>query len=90
MSTGHTIKDIYTLSEGRLDLVHKEVNVRTKPICKNFCNNFEDDTEETSMPELIDYKSIFFIRNESNKSIVETLEVHDAIVELGEQGEYPA
>ena len=53
ISTSHTIKDVSVLSENRLDLVHKEVNIRTKLICKVFSDNLEDDIEKTYGPEFI-------------------------------------
>ena len=61
MSTSHTIKDVFVLSENRLDLVHKEVDVRTKPVSENFIDDLEYDIEETNRPELIDYKSTLFL-----------------------------
>ena len=54
ISTSQTIKNVSILSEGRLDLVHKEVNMRTKPICKDFSDNLEDGIEKTYDPEFID------------------------------------
>jgi len=68
MSTSHNIKDVSILSEGWLDLVHKEVDVRTKPMCKNFGDEFENDIKETNRSELTDHRSTFFSRNDATKA----------------------
>ena len=82
MSTSHTIKDIYLLGEGKLYLVHKEMNVRTKLVRKDFGDDLDDSIEGTNSPKLTDHRNTFFLRNESNQSIDETLEVYIAIIEL--------
>jgi len=46
ISINHTIKDVSILCEWWLDLVYKEVDVRAKPVHKNFGDDLEDDIEE--------------------------------------------
>ena len=80
MSTSHTIKDVSIFNESWLHLVHKEMGVRTKPVCKNFGDDIKDDIEETNKAKLINHRSTLFLRNESYQSKIETLEVYNAIV----------
>ena len=87
MRISHTIKNLYVLSEGRLDLINNEVDVRTKPISKNFKDDLEDDIENTNRSELIVHRNTLFLHNESNQSIVKTSKVHNANVELVEKEE---
>ena len=58
--------------------------MRTKLVCKNFCDKLEDNIGETNRSELIDHRSDFFLRNGSNQSIVEISEINDTIIELVE------
>ena len=60
ISTSHTIKDVSVLDKGRLNLIHKDLNVRVDSVCKDFGDDLDDDIEETNTPELINIESPFF------------------------------
>ena len=76
---------ISIFSKYRLNLIHKEVIVKAKPISKDFGDDFEDCIEKTNRSKLINYRGPLFLWNESNQSIIETTEIHGTIVELSEQ-----
>ena len=61
--------------------------MRAKPVSKDFGDDLEDCIEETNRSKFINHRSPLFLRNESIQSIVETTEIHDAIVELIKQKE---
>ena len=64
-------------------MVHKEVDVRTKSARKNFGDDLNDSIEETNRPNSLTIEALFFLRNKSNQSIVETSDVQDSIIEFG-------
>ena len=76
MCTSHTIKDLSILREGRLDLIYKEMDV----VGKNFCDDLDDNIEETNRPKFIDQRSSFFFQYEDNQGIFKAPMIHDFVV----------
>ena len=66
----HTIKNVSILSESRLYLVHKEMDVGAKPNSKNFGDDRECGIEETDKPKFIYHRSTFFFQYQGNQCIV--------------------
>ena len=63
-------------------MFYKKLNVRTKPVGKNFGDDLDDDVEKTNKPEFIDQRSTLCFQDESNQCIIEVPKIHCTIVEL--------
>ena len=68
------IKNIPILSEDLLNLINKEVYVRTKSVGKNFSYDLDDHTEEANKPEFINHRDTFF-RDEGDQGKIEASEI---------------
>jgi len=60
MCTNHTIKNVYILGEGRLNLINKEVDMKAKSVGKNFSDYLDDDIEEVNRPKVINQGNTLF------------------------------
>jgi len=55
LGTGHTVKNVSILSENRLDLVYKKVDMGMEPIGKNFVDNLDDGGQKSLTKEALSF-----------------------------------